>query len=230
MALFEKTEFLKMVPVFSSLDDHALSEIAEITHEKFYEKGNFILHEGEEGNNFYLIVTGRVKIFLETKSGKGIILKVLTPGDFFGEMALLDGKPRSATVSALDDTKVLSISRSDFTTLLSRVPDIAIQLLVTLCTRLRKANQQIEDLALLDANARIARLLLELAVDRGKRVDAGVAIDLRLTRNEIAGLAGMSRETASRILTNLQKRGLIRLEKGLLIIRDEETLKDVIIS
>lgn len=221
----EVKKFLKNVPLFEDFSDDELEKLLVICKEKSYPKDSVIFQKEDPGNFFFLICSGRVKVIIETEEGKEGILAILYPTEFFGEMSLLDGEPRSATVVALEETKVVIIERNEFLNLLYKHPELALKILKTLSLRLRKANRQIETLMFLDASGRIARLLIDIAKDRGKKVDEGVLIDLEFTRQELGNLIGVSRETTIRILKSLEDEGILSIERNHIIIKDIKELE-----
>jgi len=222
----EGKEFLKKVPIFSGLSDSDLELLLGISRERLYPKDSIIFQKDDVGNFFFLICSGRVKVVIETEEGKEAILSILYPTEFFGEMSLLDGEPRSATIVALEDTRVLLIQRDDFMKLLQKYPDISLKILKALSLRLRKANRQIETLMFFDAPGRIARVLLEIVLDKGVKTDKGIVIDLDFTRQELGSLIGVSRETATRTLKAFEDEGIITVEKNHIIVHSIEKLKN----
>ncbi len=221
----EAKKFLKNVPLFEDFSNEELEKLLVISEEKTYPKDSVIFQKDDLGNFFFLICSGRVKVIIETEEGKEGILSILYPTEFFGEMSLLDGEPRSATVVALEATKVIIIKRDDFLGLLYKHPELALKILKTLSLRLRKANRQIETLMFLDAPGKVARLLIDIAQERGKRINNEILIDLEFTRQELGNLIGVSRETTTRILKNFEEEGLLSIERNHIIIKNMEELK-----
>ncbi len=221
----EVRDFLKKVPLFSGLSEEDLDRLITISREKFYPKDSVIFQREEVGNFFFLICSGRVKVIIETEDGKEAILSILYPTEFFGEMSLLDGEPRSASIVALEYTRVLIIQRDEFLNLLSKHPEMSLKILKTLSLRLRKANKQIETLMFFDAPGRIARILLDIVLDKGAKTEKGIAVDLDFTRQELGSLIGVSRETATRVLKNFEEEGIITVEKNHIIVHNLEKLK-----
>jgi CRP/FNR family transcriptional regulator, cyclic AMP receptor protein len=168
-----------------------------------------------------------VRVSVAGNQGKEIILGVLYPNDFFGEMALLDGLPRSATVTAVADSEVLMISRRDFLDCIRRVPQIAAKMIVTLSLRLRRTDQKVGTLVFLKAPRRVARTLLELAQGQGQRTPAGIMVELLFTRLELAELAGVSRETFTRLLTKFQRLGVLTIDRRKLLVPDLRKLEEL---
>jgi CRP/FNR family transcriptional regulator, cyclic AMP receptor protein len=224
-----KNELLKGVDLFSALDDAQLDVISQMTIEKTFRKGDIILLEDDESNHsLFIIAKGEVKVVLTAEDGREAILATLKEGEFFGEMALLDGEPRSATVRAVEDARVLTIRREDFLASVRKQPDLALTLLGEMSRRLRKSNRQISSLALMKVYGRVAATLLQLMEERGMRTKTKdgkniIIVRDRPTQQSIAEMSGTTRETVSRVLNFFQKKGYIVLDgKDLLILQEEE--------
>lgn len=213
-------DVLQKVPLFASLPPEELTAFAPLLRERKFSKGGMILMQGEPGDALYVIAQGQVKVVIIGDDGREVILSVLGEGSFFGEMALLDNQPRSAHVVAMQDSRLLQLRREDFQARLRSSPNVAIVLLGELSRRLRRADDTIGSLVLLDVNARIAHLLLELAAEEG-----GDRITRRLTHATIAQMVGSSRETVSRTLRNLVNRGVIRVSRREITLIDSESLR-----
>lgn len=218
-------DFLKKVPLFSELDDEELHQLASVVREHHYKKHTTIVHVDDPGSALYILKNGLVKITLEDQHGYEMILRILYPTDFFGEMSLLDGMPRSATVIAQDLSEVLTISREHFLSIIGQSPKILLKMMAVLSKRLRNANELIHSLAFFDVYGKVARLLLNLAAERGRATDRGTVIDMRLTQQELAELAGMTRETMARTLREFQQAGCIRVEAGIISILELDMLR-----
>lgn len=204
-------DFLKSVPIFSELEAERLQQISRLGSRKFYKRDSVILREDETGSALFVIIFGKVKISRSSEDGKEVILTILNESDFFGEMAILDGLNRSATVTALDDTELFLIQRTDFLNLLYENPEVAIALLHELTRRLRATDLRIKSLSLRDAEGKVAAVILQLADDIGKIRHGKVEIDRLPIQNDLANMAGTSRETISRTLHSFSKRKLIEL-------------------
>jgi len=216
------TDVLKKVPLFSDLADAELARFAEVTREREYPKNSVILFEDDPGDALYIVSSGQVKVVLIGEDGREVILSVLGDGDFFGEMALIDDEPRSAHVIAMKDSQLLVLRRDDFQAQLVAQPKIGLKLLRVLVQRLRRADEKIGGLVLLDVNGRVARLLLDLADEGG-----GPRITRRLTHHTIAQMIGSSRETVSRAMRELVDRGLIDVTRREISIRDRDGLSSL---
>lgn len=229
MNLQQVRHFLSEVPLFSGLSESELDRLSEICRERTFDKGQVIFYEEDMGTSFYIIVDGQVKIVMQSEDGREHILGVLRGHDFFGEMSLLDGEPRSATAIALEQVKVLSIARDEFTALLRQVPDITVKIMVILSRRLRRADRHVESLAFLSAPGRVARVLIELSKEHGSQSAEGMVFDHRMTRQELANLAGTSRETLTRVIMDFQDEGLLTLKKNQVVLHNLRELENRII-
>lgn len=221
------SEFLQYVPIFSDLDDTIISKIEKIGLRKSYLKNDVILMEDEVGTALFVIVSGKVKVARSSNDGREVILTILSDSDFFGEMAILDGQTRSATVTAIEDTELFLIQRNDFLNLLREYPEIAISLLQELTKRIRTADVKIKALSLKDAEGKVATVILQLADDLGKIKQGKVEIEKLPLQQDLANMAGTSRETISRTLHSFAKKGLIELDGVKLIIPDYEKFKEL---
>ncbi len=212
-------EVLRRVPLLAALGDAELEAFAPFLRERRYPRGSMVLAQGDSGESLYLIAAGQVKVVLIHEDGREVILSVLGEGAFFGEMALLDQEPRSAHVVAMTDSMLLQLRREDFQARLRSGPDVAIALLRELSRRLRRADETIASLMLLDVNGRIANLLLELAGEEG-----GERITRRLTHATIGQMVGASRETVSRTMRSLVNREILRVSRREILLLDRQAL------
>jgi CRP/FNR family transcriptional regulator, cyclic AMP receptor protein len=206
---------LKRVPLFSDLSEAELARFTDVVRERDYPKNSVILFEDDPGDALYIVSSGQVKVVLIGEDGREVILSVLTDGDFFGEMALIDDEPRSAHVIAMKDSRLLVLRRDDFQQQIQALPSIALGVLKVLVGRLRQADAKIGGLVLLDVNGRVARLLLDLGDESG-----GPHITRKLTHHTIAQMIGSSRETVSRAMRELTDRGLIDVSRREITIKD----------
>ena len=213
-------DFLASVPLLSGLDRAELQRFAEVTREKAYPRGSVILFENDPGDALYIVREGRVKVVLVGEDGREVILGVLGVGDHFGELSLIDNQPRSAHVIAMDDSNLLVLYRDDFRRRVETSPAVALALLTELSRRLRRADEKIGGLVLLDVPGRIARVLLENAPDEASNV-----VQRRLTHQTIAQMIGASRETVSRAMREFQDAGLIRVERRQISVGDRAALE-----
>jgi CRP/FNR family cyclic AMP-dependent transcriptional regulator len=201
-------DVLRRVPLFNDLAEAELARFGEVLREREYPKNSVILFEDDPGDALYVVRAGQVKVVLIGEDGREVILSVLTDGDFFGEMSLIDDEPRSAHVIAMKDSQLLVLRREDFQAQLEVQPKIALKLLRVLVQRLRRADEKIGGLVLLD-----------LADEGG-----GPKITRRLTHHTIAQMIGSSRETVSRAMRDLVARGLIEVTRREISIKDRDGL------
>ena len=221
--MLEEVSFLRNVPIFNELSDQELEKIAGLGIRKKYKKGSIILLEEETGAALFVIVSGKVKIVRMDDDGREVILSILGESDFFGEMAILDGLTRSASVVATSKSELFMIHRRDFLKLLNDYPLVAIALLRELTGRLRKADAQIKSLSLKDAAGRVANVVLQLADDIGMFRKGRVEIDELPLQQDLANMAGTSRETISRMIHKFIKKGYLQLQGNKLTINDYES-------
>lgn len=215
-------DVLKRVPLFSDLAEPELARFADVTREREYPRNSVILFEDDPGDALYIVSTGQVKVVLIGEDGREVILSVLGDGDFFGEMSLIDDEPRSAHVIAMKDSQLLVLRRDDFQSRLEENPRIALKLLRVLVQRLRRADEKIGGLVLLDVNGRVAQLLLDLSEESG-----GPKITRRLTHHTIAQMIGSSRETVSRAMRELVERGAIDVSRREITIKQPDALRSM---
>lgn len=204
---------LKGIPLFEGVSDADLRALADRTAVRSYPKQAIIVNEGDESDSLYLIVSGRVKIYLADEHGKELILAIKGPGQYFGEM-VLDGEARSASVMTLEPSQFAVLSRADFRAFLLAHAEVALQLVHNLIRVARGLNRSVRNLAMLDVYGRVARILLELAVER----DGKLVIPERLTQKDIAARVGASREMINRILRDLTTGGYVSVQDGRITI------------
>jgi CRP-like cAMP-binding protein len=214
-----QTQLFRKFALFAELDDRELGTIASVARSRRYAKDDVVFHADESGDVFCLIKEGQVKITMISPEGKEIILSMLGPGDFFGEMALLDNEPRSATVIATEPLEVLTIWRSDFLQIMSENFGLTKKVLAELSRRLRSASNRIESLATMDVYGRLARFFLDLARENGKVLENGYVAVTRPTHQAIANMIGTSRETVSRLIHDLMKQNLLLSEGKTIYLR-----------
>ena len=216
----KKIELLQSVALFWDLSEEELGYISQKMIARHYESGKFIFLEDSEGEQCFFVVQGSVKVTRLSKDGREVILAMLNEGEFFGEMALLDGESRSANVIALEETEVLTLNREDFLVVLHDYPQIAIQLLKEMAHRLRKSDRQIASLSLSDAEKRIALCIIRFADEQGIIKRGQVSIPKMPIQQDIANMAGTSRETVSRAINLLEKEHFIKRQGRELLILD----------
>lgn len=205
-----KVELIRKVPLFSTLTDEEFDSLAHIFVTRAYRKNQIIFMEEETGNYMYLVLSGKVKVMKSGSAGKETILAIHRTGDFFGEMSLLDGKTAPATVSAIEDSKIISVSGADFHKYLLHNEKVMLQIIQVLCARLRhvwKTQSQSSE----TAESRIRMGIYELAQKHGIRDARGIIIDLKITHQELAEMVGTSRETVTRAIAQLRKEDILEV-------------------
>lgn len=212
-------ELFRQVPLFAGLEDEDLESLIAVANRRKYPKDGVIFFENDVGDALFMILSGRIKVTILSDDGREIILAMLSDADFFGEMSLLDNEPRSATAIALQETELVVLHQRDFLTIVEKRPRVLINLLSVLSARLRKANQQIGNLALHDVYGRVARILLEMASEDGTRQPDGRVTFRRPTHQEIANMIGATRETVSRMISDLHRQGYIEIAGKNVIIQ-----------
>ena len=213
-------DFLITVPIFSEMDQDSLIEVSKITTERSYPKGSMIILEEEYGDKLFIVQSGTVKITRVNDEGKEVILALLGSSEIFGEMAILDGESRSANVLAQEACSLLVISSEDFINILKKNFKVSFALMSELAKKLRKSDLQIEALSLSDAEHRIGVSILNLAEDMGVIRNGKVTIQNLPFQQDIANMAGTSRETVSRVMKSFEDRNLILKEGHTVIIPD----------
>jgi len=209
------TTLLRNVPLLSVLAEEELSLLARVVTRKSYTRGSLILGAGDPTDSLYILISGRIKVFMSDLDGKEVILAILGPNEFVGEMGLIDNSPRSANVVALEPCEIVCIAKPDFKRCLAENSDMAMTVMRGLVKRLREADNQIGSLALMDVFGRVARLLLESAeVVNGEKV-----VTKKLSKQDIARMIGASREMVSRVMKHLQAAGYIEIRQDAVVIR-----------
>ena len=212
------TAILKQIPLFAGLEPVDLEIVARASRRLAYPKGNILFYEGDPGEYLLVILQGRVKVTLLGKDGQETIVTILEQPAFLGEVALLDGSPRSATVIALTAVEVLQIGREPFVAIMKKHPEIVLKILQQLAGALRRATEQIRTLSMFDVYGRVLRCLLVAAQQRGQTDSTRMTIRPRPTVTELASMSGCSRETVSRALKTLLATGYVtEVEDGLAV-------------
>ena len=199
------SDLLKQVPLFEGLTEDELSGLSQVAMLRIFPKDRVVIMAEEEGDSLFVIHTGKVKVSIVSEDGREVILTILGEGNFFGEMSILDGNPRSANVTTIEETELLMVRRADFLRFIQQTPQVAIKLLAVLAQRLRKTDRKIEGLVLSDVTGRITQTLLQLGEEQGSPTPAGILIKDRPTHQDMANMSGTTRETVSRVLKRLEK-------------------------
>ena len=220
-------EFLRGVDLFHSLSTEDGEHLARAVKRRSLKKGEALFRKGDEGNSLYIVKSGRIKIVLPSDAGDEVSPAILSEGDFFGEMALLDGMPRSADAIALEPTELFALNRSDFLSFLLNNEKAIQSIFSNLSMRLRKTDDLLEDVCFLTISTRLAKKLVELAEVHGSQDEAKgiIQIDLRLTQRDLASMVGVTRESINKELRVLREKGLIGTEGNAIQILDMIRLK-----
>lgn len=207
---------LRNVPLFSVLPENQLGLLTGAVTRKSFPRGTTIIAAGDVTDSLYVVISGRLKVMISDDEGREVILAILGPNEFFGEMGLIDDAPRSASVVALEACELLSLSKRDFRRCLAENFEMAMTVMRGLVTRLREADQKIGSLALMDVYGRVAHLLLEMA----DTVDGRKVVTKKLAKQDIAKMIGASREMVSRVMKDLQSGGYIEVRPGSIFLHD----------
>jgi len=225
MSVSSPQKLLNKIPLFNSLSDSDLENLSESVRLQSLKKGQTLFRKGDEGSSLYIIQQGTIKIVLPSRLGDEVIVTMFSEGDFFGEMALFDGKPRSADALAMEPSKIYVLSRNDFLLFLQSNINAMKSILSQLTNRLRNTDDFLESTCFLSVSARLAKKLLDLAQSYGQNDGDGVYIDLNLTQKEIGDMIGSTRESINKELKILRDKGLITMQENKIQIVDMTRLK-----
>ena len=202
---------LKNVSLFNNLTDDQLEFISQYCGRANVRAGSVLFHEKEIGTEFFILITGSVKIYTTSANGEEKILSVMTSGDSFGELALIDGKPRSASAQTVEDCVLLVLSKQNFLGILATKFDITLSIMQELCQRLRDTNEHVHDLTFLDSRTRILKHLIQTANKNGIRKGTQITLRVVLNYDELAQLAGVSRDTLIQVIRELQMKSILHV-------------------
>jgi len=217
-------QVLRRSQLFEQLTDLEIDAILAHTRITKYAEGDQIFAKGDPGNSMMAVLKGRVMISSPSRDGRQVVLTVMHDGDVFGEIALLDGKERTADATAMAECELLVVPRRSVMSLLERRADVCIGLMHVLCERLRRTNEQVEDLAFLDLEARIAKVLVRLAEEGASGRPPAAPVGVKISQRVLGELVGGSRESVNKHLQDWKRLGIIAVEKGAIVIRDVEAL------
>ena len=210
--------------IFEALSEEETTAIMHMARIVNHPARQTVFQEGEPGDHLLVVMHGRVKVSLASQEGKEAILSILEPGDVFGEMALLDGEPRSATVTTMEKCSFLVLLRRDFLPFLERNPQVAFKLLAALSRRLRATNDKVGSLSFLNLPARLARILINLGQQYGKLTGEGIAIAIKLSQEELGNLVGVSRESVNRQIRLWVEEGVLDYTHGAIVLKRSDVL------
>ncbi len=214
---------LKSVPLFASFSDQQIVTLLNYVQHRSFTRHVYVMHAGEETDSIYIVLSGKVKVVIADDQGREVILGFMGPQEFFGEMGILDDQPRSASVYTLEPCEMLRLSKAAFMNCLKEHSEVAMLVIRNLVKRLRAADRKIESLALVDVSGRVARLLIDMA----QEIDGKLVVQRAPAKQEMARMIGASREMVSRVVKELELRGLIRTERRSIVIVDRDMSKSL---
>jgi CRP/FNR family cyclic AMP-dependent transcriptional regulator len=212
-------DHLRRYPLFAKLADAEVAQLAERMRMRSFKRGEMLFRKDDPGMHLYVVLSGAVKIALPGEFGQEALVSIMRTGDFLGELSLFDGSPRSASATALEDTKAALLARDDFLTFLEAHPAAVRVVLDALARTIRRLSDRVEDLIFLDVPSRVAKYLLDLA-----QVDGASKLELTLTQDELAAFIGASRVSVNRVLGDLERREIISIRRRHIVIVDPERL------
>jgi CRP/FNR family transcriptional regulator, cyclic AMP receptor protein len=223
----DRRAILRNHALFAQLTSGEIDQLLAHAHAAHYRHGDIIFHKASPGTGMMAVLAGQVRISAPSPDGREIVLNMINPGEIFGEIALLDGKDRTADAAAQTDCELLIIERRSFIPFLIGNPEVALRLLAVLCDRLRRTTEQVEDMLFRDLPSRLAKKLLSLAATSGERSEGGLRVATRLSQRELGAMVGMSRESVNKQLRQWQIEGVIASEHGCILLADERTLQNL---
>lgn len=225
--LVDVAAILRRNRLFSILDDGRMAELVSLGRQSRFREGQTVFNKGDPGDCLYAILKGQIAVSTGTVDGKTMLLNILDAGDVLGEIALLDGKERTASATALRPSELFRIDRPAFTAFLERHPKLCIEMMAVLCERLRWVSENIEDAVFHDVPRRLARRILLLAETYGQRTPAGLRVNQPVSQEGLAAMLGVTREMVNKSLRALRNSGAITYAKGFIVVADLDLLKDM---
>ena len=217
-------EVVRRAALFTALDDASAATLRESMSAVKVAKGQILFKEGDAGDRVFVVVEGKLKLGTSSGDGRENLLSILGPGDMFGELSLFDPGPRTATATAVVDSRLLALANDQVIGWVTAHPQVSLQLLGRLAQRLRKANDVLSDLVFADVPGRVAKAIIELGERFGTKKDDGLHVNHELTQEELAQLVGASRETVNKALADFASRGWVKLEPRAVVVLDYERL------
>jgi len=215
----KKLELLSHVELFDGLSEQQILGICEVVRTKSLKRKEELFHKGDDGRQVFIVNRGKLKALTTSIDGDDVVFSILGPGEVFGEVALLGGTRRTATVSAIEACELLVIDRRDFMAFLDSHPDISANLLQVLALRLKRVSELVEDTLFLNLPLRLAKKLDSLARLYGQTVDGGIRVDLKLSQEEWGDLVGATRESINKQVRSWVDQGIVRVDKGYIVIQ-----------
>jgi len=210
------TLLLRNVPLFATLPDSQLALLTSVVSRRAFPRGTTVIAAGDSTDSLYVVISGRLKVMMSDDEGREVILSMLGPSEYFGEMALIDDSPRSASVITLEACELLVLAKRDFKKCVAENFEMSMTLMRGLVKRLRDADQKIGSLALMDVYGRVARLLLEMS----EKIDGQQVVTRKVAKQDIAKMIGASREMVSRVMKDLQSGGFIEVRGNSIYLRE----------
>ena len=224
----EPYEFLRRVPLLASVPTAKLAELAQLLVDRTYRRNEIIFHRGDPGGSLHIIEKGQVKILIQSEDGEELLVDILKEGEVFGEMAVLDGYPRTATALALRDTTTKMLGREPFLKFLHSSAEVAVAVSLSLAERLRESDERLAEIVFFDLSERLGRRLLRLARSYGRRSSEGIVLDIPLSQRELAAFVGATRQSVNKALSQWERDGIVRRDGRSLVLLDPQRLYQVV--
>ena len=225
MRVEEAVTLLSRTALFATLDRPLLERLGERSVERFYRKGQIVFHQGDPGESLFVVISGLVKVFVSSEEGDEMVLVTLGAPETFGELSLIDQGSRSASAQTLQQTSLLSLSRTTLLAAMQENPSLSEALLRSLGGVVRRLTEQASDLVFLDLHGRVAKLLLALAEERGEMQGGLITLDLHMTQSDLAGMVGGSRQSVNQILHTFARRGYLEIHGRKMVMKQPELLR-----
>ena len=225
MSSAQIADTLTRTQLFGELSREVLEELANKFVERSFKKGQLVFHQGDPGDALFVVAEGLLKVFVTSEEADEMVLATLRPPEVFGELALVDGGPRSATAEAMEPVTLLVLTRTAFFEQLRAHPLITDSVFKMMATVLRRLTGHTADLVFLDLHGRVAKLLLALGEDEGQKIGEDIGLDLHLTQTDLAGMVGGSRQSVNQILRSFERRGYLELQGRKIVLKNPELLR-----
>jgi CRP-like cAMP-binding protein len=227
LSMEAKRNALSRSPLFADVGVEQLEELTAAARIQTLAKGDELFHKDDEGNRFFAVVSGRLKALTTSSEGDDVVFGIVGPGEVVGEIALLGGTRRTATVTAIEPCELLAIDRRDLVAFLKRNPDVAIGMMQVLAARVAQLSEWVEDTLFLNLPLRLAKKLLALADLYGEKTPAGVRVDLKLSQEEWGDLVGATRESVNKQIRVWTEAGFVSVDRGFVVIHRRDALEEL---
>jgi CRP-like cAMP-binding protein len=222
-----RRQALARVPIFSGLRESDLDELARVAHTRRLAARDELMHKGDDASQVYVVIAGRLRVTTTSADGADVVLNLMDPGDVIGELSLLAGGQRTATVTALEACELLALDRRDFLPFLRDHPAVAVELLQVLAKQVIRVSEFVEDTVFLNLPTRLAKRLTHLARAYGRDVDSGVRIELKLSQHDLGTMVGTSRESVNKQMRIWEEQGLVTSKQGYVTIHRPRELEEL---